>query len=158
MKNSLKTGIMTAAGSQLANVVSRSEIGTNAFDKLNMSYDLEHFINGVTQAGAFAGLTIAAYGLTKAAVEKGVGFASEKTATSAALTSATSVAYALAKTETFQNALYDVSMYNHQIQNALEAIAAVGITAGLIATGTLLVKDVYDLASSKVKKSLSKKA
>ena len=124
---------------------------------MNRSYGLEHFINGATQTGALAGLTVAAYGITKAAVEKGLGFASEKTAKTAGLTSAASVAYVLAKTETFQNALYNMSMYNHQIQNALEAVAAVGITAGLIATGTLLVKDVYDLASSKVKKSFIKK-
>jgi len=37
-----------------------------------------------------------------------------------------------------------MSAYNHQINNALEVIATLGIGAGIVATGALFVKDIYD--------------
>ncbi|MFH0752618.1 MAG: hypothetical protein V1914_03410 [archaeon] len=119
---------------------------------MNAGYNLEHFVNGATQAGAFAGIALAAYGLTKKGIEKGIPIASEKTAKAGSLTSALSVAYGLAHTDIFQNALYNMSAYNHHISNSLEAIATLGIAAGIAVTGTLFVKDIYDFAASKLKR------
>lgn len=157
MDSKLKTGIVITAGSEIANLVSRSPVGTAAYDHMNAGYNLEHFVNGATQVGAFAGLALTAYGLTKLGIEKGFPGASEKTSTAAGLTAATSVAYSLAHTEVFYNALCNMTAYNHQISNALEVIATVGIAAGLIATGTLVVKDLYDFAASKLKAVKSQK-
>jgi len=156
MNTKLKTGIILGAGSQLANLVSGSDIGTAAYDKMNASYGLEHFINGATQAGAFAGATLASYGLTKTLVKKCIPFASETTSKAGALTTAVSVAYALAKTDVFRDAMYNMTAYDHQLARGLEAIATVGIAAGTVVTGTLFAKDLYDLASVKVKKMLNK--
>lgn len=157
MKNPLKTGLITAAGSQLANLVSDSAIGAAAYTSMNSGYGLEKFVNGATQAGAFAGLTIAAYGATKLAIEKGVPFASKNTNKAASITSAASVAYGLARTDIFQNALYNMTAYDNQVARALETIGAMGIFAGLTAAGTFFAKDLYDLVASKVSNLTKKK-
>jgi len=157
MGNKLKNGLMIAAGSELANIVSESRVGSDAYDKINAGYGLEHFVNGATQAGAFAGLALAAYGLTGFAVKKAMPIASEKTAKAASLTSALSVAYALSQTGVFREALYNMSAYNHQMQRAVEVIATLGIFASLVATGALFAKDVYGYASGKIRAALEKK-
>lgn len=152
----IKKGIIMAVGSQLANIVSKSGMGTSAFDKLNMSYNLERFIDGATQVGALAGLTLATYSITDFAVKKAVPIASEKTVKIASLTSATSVAYALSQADIFREALYNMSAYNHQLQRAVETVATLGISAGVVAVGTLFTKDIYDYTSAKVKAALGK--
>ncbi len=149
----LKTGIagiVLGAAGELTNLVSRSPIGTAAHDSLNAGYNLEHFVNGAGQVGAFAGVTLAAYGFTKVAIKNGFPIASEKTSTVASLTSAVIIAYRLFHTEIFTNSLCNMSSYDHQIQNALEVIATVGIATGLIATGTLVVKDICCYIASKI--------
>ncbi len=156
MGNQLKNGLMIAAGSELAHIVSESSIGSNAYDKINAD-GLEHFVNGATQAGAFAGLALAAYGLTGFAMKKAIPIASERTAKAASLTSALSVAYALSQTGVFREALYNMSAYNHQIQGAAEVIATLGIITSLVATGILFAEDVYCYASGKIRAALEKK-
>ena len=154
--NKIKKGVIIAAGLQLANMVSKSGIGVKAYDSINAGYGLEHFINGTTQVGALAGLTLAAYGITDFAVKKAVPIAGEKTAKIASLTSATSVAYALSQTDIFREALYSMGAYNQQLQRAVEAIATLGMSVGVVAAGTLFAKDVYDYTSAKIKASLGK--
>ncbi len=156
MEKTLKTGIITAASAQLANIVARSPIGTEVFDGANLSYGLENTVIGLTQATALAGATAAAYGLTKTAIKHGVPFSSEPTQVSAGLTCATSLAYGIFQTNLFENALCSMTMYSHQLQRFLEVASAVGIAAGLIVTGSLLVKDLYDLAESKLSKKSEK--
>lgn len=150
----LQIGIAGAVGCQLANLVFRSPIGERMYDS---NYGLEQFVNGATQVGAIAGVAVASYGLTKLAAEKGLPFTGEKTRVSAALTSAAAVGYGLAQTEVFYNAVCNMGLYNHEVARVLEPMINLGIGAGIVATGILFTKDVYDLASAKIKGVFSKK-
>lgn len=158
MEKTLRNGLITAASAEIANVVSNSSLGTSVYDShlLNGNYGLERFVNGATQAGAFAGLTVATYGATKAAL-KALPFVSDKTAKATGLTSAISVAYGLANTDVFQNAVYNMGLYDRQVAGALETIATFGIATGLVVASTLFAKDLLELAGSGIKKVFSKK-
>lgn len=153
MDKTLKTGIAGAVGCELANLISRSPIGERVYES---NYGLEHFVNGATQIGALAGIAAVSYGITKLAANKGLTFTNENTKISAALTSAAAVGYGLAHTEVFQNAVYNMGLYNHEAARILEPIINLGIAGGIVATGALFAKDIYDLAITKVKKLFEK--
>ncbi|GAG52963.1 unnamed protein product, partial [marine sediment metagenome] len=111
-------GIGTVGG--LGNLVLKSELGRIANDAIRSGsvHKWQDRLEGFSEAGIYAGATLAVYGLTKSFIDKCIPILSERTSTVAGITSATSVAYTLAtKTELLKDATQGIGLYDRGIAN-----------------------------------------
>lgn len=156
MNKPLKAGIVTGACSGLAKLLFNSSVGYDAFDTVRSGsvYSWESRLDGLSEAGLFAGAALTAYGLTKALVDKCMPIASERTSVAASLTAAGALAYGLErKAGLLYDAVCKIGVYDYQIASGLETFVSHGIVFGLIFAGGSLVYDLCSLAAKKPKQN-----